>query len=218
MHNCCVGVYIINTKKMSSSSPRRKKGRWLANSTTESQKLAAKEDDWDLAGIGRRSVIENRTRGKRVQLPPALVVTTRGNKKKRKTPSSDGEDSTDDEQDEPSTMTNEDTATATAVSSITTTTTATPKPGVDRVILEVRALQELVERNLAKCKSCLSPLKIDMVTCCLASRPRVCCSNSKCCYVDYGTSPAPANVPLLPGSGSALIERTTDYAINVLYL
>ena len=187
---------------MSTSTAANKKSKWKANAVAEINRLAPKENDWALAGTG--NITRSRTRGNRVALPPALLSSRSKLSISSDLSSSDGSDAEEE--------------TIGPESQTTLSSSTKNKPPNSRVILEVPALLQLVERNLSKCSKCGSKLKMTMITCCLATRLRVCCSNDRCCFVDYGTSPAPANLTLLPGSGSALIMRTTDHAINILYV
>ena len=184
------------------TATNKKKLKWRASATAEINRLTATETDWALPG--GNAILARRTRGKQVQLPSSLLSSR---SKQSISDLSSSDDSTDDEEE------------TVGLESHTTMSSSTKKkPTNTRVLLEVPALLELVERNLSKCSICKSKLQLTMINCCLATRPRISCTNEKCCFVDYGTSPAPANLTLLPGSGSALIERTTDYAINILYV
>jgi len=65
---------------------------------------------------------------------------------------------------------------------------------------------------------CTSGLVATFPTCCLATGLRLQCSNEFCCFVDVQRPTLSADVPLPDDCGSPLIERSTDYAINILYV
>jgi len=115
--------------------------------------------------------------------------------------------------------------TSTAMSTVSTIThsaeLSTPKraskPTPTRVILEVKGLSSLISRHLKDCPKCGSSLKMTLPNCCVATAIKLECTNEFCSFIDI-ERPASADVPLLPGAGSPLKERNTDYAINVLYV
>ena len=119
--------------------------------------------------------------------------------------------------------------TNTPISSITTTCTSTvsdststttkkksTKPPNSRVLMEVDMLKNMMERHMF-CPSCSSAVVISFPTVCIASGCRIQCSNELCNFVKV-EKPVTANFPLPAGHGSALIERSTDYAANILYV
>ena len=188
-----------NNKNRAAAAATKKKsgsGKWTASPTAEANRLSPLEDDWKLPG----GVIERRTRGKKNELPRALLG---GRLSAQDLFASTSEDSSDEEE---------------APAAPPPAATKKTKPDNHRIILEVDSLQDVVNRHLKPCSACGSDLTLEVVTCCLASRVKIKCINPKCCYIDCGKSPAAAAVASLPGSGSPLIERTTDYAINVLYI
>jgi len=90
------------------------------------------------------------------------------------------------------------------------------KPAATRGIFELESLKTAFEKY-AVCPKCQSGLVATFPTCCIASGLRLQCSNEWCDFVDT-QRPATANIPLPETSGSPLIERNTDYAINILYV
>ena len=128
----------------------KKAKQWSVNASMEINKLTPKESDWALPGIG--SIIGSRTRGSMRQLSLPSSSTTVSTITTTTTTGGAGEDDDDD----------------------TTATTSSKKPAYTRVILEVRVLEELLERNLANCPRCQAGLQINlgaMHTCCLATQP-----------------------------------------------
>ena len=115
--------------------------------------------------------------------------------------------------------------TATAVSSLTPSDgeectplpTKKTKPSFTRAIFELDSLKQSFERH-ACCPTCGSGLIASFPTCCLATGLRLQCSNEFCNFVDVQRPKLTADIPLPDGSGSPLIERSTDYAIIILYV
>jgi len=89
-------------------------------------------------------------------------------------------------------------------------------PTAGRIILEKDKIKGIMERNIA-CPLCKSSVTVFFPTVCLASACRIECNNKMCSYVDI-ERPAGADVPLPEDSGSALIERNADYAVNILFV
>jgi hypothetical protein len=89
------------------------------------------------------------------------------------------------------------------------------KPSATRAILEVDGLMETLKKH-CRCPDCNGPLKPSMKSIALASRLiLVTCENPECCYVCNSKAPMEATI----GSEDLRSrDRTTDYAINVLYV
>ena len=92
------------------------------------------------------------------------------------------------------------------------------KPPESRVIIEVNAVQQMLEKYLeSACPSCGSALKLTFPTTCIASGCRLTCVNNEgCTYADL-CKPCGSNVPL-EDDASQKIKRNTDFALNVLYV
>jgi len=86
------------------------------------------------------------------------------------------------------------------------------KPAVVRGIFELDALKKSFEK-CAICPMCQHGLIASFPTCCIATGLRLECDTHS--FVDT-QRPATTDVPLPIDSGSPLIERNTDYSINVL--
>jgi hypothetical protein len=70
-----------------------------------------------------------------------------------------------------------------------------------------------VEKN-CHCSKCLGPVEVSIKTVCIASRVILTCTNEDCGFVYNGAHPAPANLQNTDDDR----ERTTDFAINILYV
>ena len=95
-----------------------------------------------------------------------------------------------------------------------TITAARKKPACTRLLMEMEMLKSVMERHIT-CKKCDSEVFVSFPTVCIASGCRIQCSNKMCDFIDIET-PVSADVPLGPNDGSPLIERSTDYAANIL--
>jgi hypothetical protein len=89
------------------------------------------------------------------------------------------------------------------------------KPPPTRLILEYESLKKCMEKN-CRCPRCDGPVHMDVKTLCLASNVMVSCIDKECGYVDVSDLPATAQVPVGPKADER--ERSTDFAINVLYV
>jgi len=89
-------------------------------------------------------------------------------------------------------------------------------PSASRIILEKNKIRSMMERHIL-CPLCKSSVTVSFPTVCIASACRIECNNKMCSYVDI-ERPSGADVPLPEGSGSPLIERNTDYAINIQFV
>jgi hypothetical protein len=87
------------------------------------------------------------------------------------------------------------------------------KPAPTRVFLELESLKQCMEKN-CRCPMCNGPVVMEVKTLCLASNIMVSCTDNDCGYVDVSEQPATARV----GAKLDDRERSTDFAINVLYV
>ena len=185
----------------------------------EASRLAPKESDWNLPGATSTLA---RTRGKKIVL--SRLLTSPNNCKLEVL--SDSDDSEESEEEDPQfeapAVGNDAPAAGSNIENEEPVAAADPgrrtKPPNSRVILEVKALIDLVEPNLQACPKCGSKMKLEMKNVCIATSARIVCTNEKhCCHIVYGQSPAPAQVPV-PAGRSALKTRNTDFAANVLFV
>ena len=99
--------------------------------------------------------------------------------------------------------------------SISTSSSTGKKPKESRVILETRALTELMERHI-RCPNCSSGVKVSYHSKMIATTIRMDCTDPTCGFVDV-EKPTIASPPLPEGS-SLNIKRNSDAAINILYV
>ena len=90
------------------------------------------------------------------------------------------------------------------------------KPPTTRVILEIAGVRKAFEENCF-CQTCKSRLLVEFNSVCLATSIILRCSNISCGYVYHGESPAKANLQVRNFAVDRR-ERSTDYAINILYV
>jgi hypothetical protein len=87
------------------------------------------------------------------------------------------------------------------------------KPPASRVILEVSTLTAMFEK-LCACPKCGGKLVMSLKTTCLATSMIMSCNlTCKCGFIHYSDQRAPVNLDTQDNR-----ERSTDYAINVLYV
>ena len=87
------------------------------------------------------------------------------------------------------------------------------KPPSTNVIVEMNSLVETLQKN-CHCSDCHGPVDVAIKTVCLASCIVLSCKNTECSFVYNSPTPAAANI----GTTEDDRERTTDYAINILYV
>ena len=88
------------------------------------------------------------------------------------------------------------------------------KPPSTRVIVEVEGLKKTFEKN-CKCPNCHGNVLVTFRTICLATSIILQCKDPSCGYIYYGDSPAQVTIE---GDFVDKRERSTDYAINILYV
>jgi hypothetical protein len=88
----------------------------------------------------------------------------------------------------------------------------TQKPPASRVIVEVDALKETLEKN-SRCVECGGHIVTELKTTCLATSILLACKDESCGYIFRSQAPAGAGL-----GNDDKRERTTDYAINVLFV
>ena len=90
------------------------------------------------------------------------------------------------------------------------------KPPSSRILLERDPMTKLMESHIF-CPLCSNPVVVSFPSIGIASCCRIQCSSDLCNYIQIDR-PRTCDVDLPEGSGSPLIERTTDYPANVLYI
>jgi len=91
------------------------------------------------------------------------------------------------------------------------------KPSHSRAVIEIGPVSEMLSKHLV-CLKCQHPLSVTFPTTGIATSCKLTCTDEvKCDYVAL-SAPALAEVPLDEDAGSALIARTTDFALNVTYV
>jgi hypothetical protein len=87
------------------------------------------------------------------------------------------------------------------------------KPAHNRVVVEVEHIDKAIA-SLA-CRDCGEAVKVSIKTVCLASSIGFECTNEDCGFIYHPEAPAGTTIHLARGDN---FERSTDYAINVLYV
>jgi hypothetical protein len=88
------------------------------------------------------------------------------------------------------------------------------KPKPTRAIFELDGLMETLESH-CRCPQCCGPMMPSTKSICLASRLILTCTDSECGYVHESKAPIEATIGSSDGPSR---DRSTDYAINVLYV
>jgi hypothetical protein len=88
-----------------------------------------------------------------------------------------------------------------------------PKPENTRVLLEMNQLRTVF--NQVGCPQCGSSIALKVRTVCIATSIGLECSKESCDFFYHPEQPAPTTIHLEQDDN---FERTTDYAINVLYV
>ena len=110
---------------------------------------------------------------------------------------------------------------ATTTSTITAETLSTPKRGKTMSVMHTRATFEVAAvRSLEAClvcPNCQSSIQIETPTVGIATGTRLKCRNDFCSFLSI-KRPAPTNFDLPDTAGSPFITRTTDFAVNMLFV
>jgi hypothetical protein len=179
--------------------------KYRPTTALESYKISAFESGWNLPGTGRLSIgTTSRTRsgsdkamsdtGHCAGQQQALIIESDSSDADDEADEEDedrdkGEDELDDEQKKQK------------------------KPRATRVILEVSATMDTLAKN-CRCMECGYEVEPELVTTCIATSIKLTCKSSSCGYLFYSVPPATADV----GTRTDKRERSTDYAVNVLYV
>jgi hypothetical protein len=171
-------------------------GRCSSTLVNESNKLRAKESDWNLAGVSGL-LTASRTRH-----------SGHGRPNLQRQDASYGHEvvileSSDSEYLHESSSSLEDDEEGVEEAR---------KPPASRVILEVSTLTSMFEK-LCLCPTCGGKLTMSLKTVCLATSMVMTCNMRKCGFIHYSEPPAQVNIDSKDNR-----ERSTDFAINILYV
>ena len=179
------------------------RNKWKADRAIEAMKLASAQSGWNLAA----GTMQSRTRHSGNGRPDLTGVAQR----KRFHYESDTDSSfLLDEDNDAAGSDDEDSVADESLSSF-----SEEKPSTKRAILEVDALSKLFEKHCA-CPVCKKALTLSVDSVCLASSLTAVCSTRGCGYVAHSDPPAKANIQVRNFPFDRR-ERTTDYAINIIY-
>jgi hypothetical protein len=200
-------------------------GTYWPTPELESFKLAAKESDWNLAGTTQvggeaRSRTRSGGRGK---------PNSDYRRQQFLEPVSDGEGADADDEAEPAGAFTEEVDDDVSIGEEEDEESESEdgqvkkkkkkkkkkkaKPPATRVIVEVEALMETLQ-TCSRCNECGGELEISLKTTCIATSIKMTCKSSTCGFIFYSNPPALADLD----STLDKRERSTDYAINILYV
>jgi hypothetical protein len=185
----------------------------------ESYKLCAKESDWNLAGCTDLGATRSRTRSGGGGKPKS---DHRRQQFLEPVSDADADDEAEEEEEveaveegvQPVAEEEEvDEVLELDDESEEVVTKRKAKPAATRVIVEVAALMETLQKN-CRCMDCGGELEPMLKTTCIATSIKLTCKDTTCGYIFYSDPPASADLdPTLDKR-----ERTTDYAINILFV
>jgi hypothetical protein len=185
----CMEVVFIDLIILGTMSGRRV--QWRPTAESERTKLVPRED-WNLAGS---SLPLTRTRGDGRGRPNASLLARQRNLcESSSSSSSEGPEVEEEEEEEEEVV-------------------APKKPPHTRVIVEVNQLEQLMAQFA--CKKCGSALDLGLRTVCLATNVSFSCGNEDCDFTFESDPPASTEVHAVDNDN---FERSTDYAINVLWV
>ena len=170
---------------------------WQYSNNQEQKKLSV-DDGWCLAGVNSNSV-GRRTRGTLSNVPVNILASPAASASVAQ-----------------STVTLDSALESSPPAGSSVDEEEITKPTNGRAIIEVAPLRETMERYM-RCPLCNGCVEVEFPTCCIATGTRISCTNKWCTFVDI-KRPTAAHPPLPEDSGSALIERNVDYAINICYV
>jgi hypothetical protein len=166
------------------------------------------EKDWNLVGIKTDGPSLSRTRGGGNGRPNYNIRKKQFNEPKSEETYSEPEWKEEDEDEDNEESYDDDDALTSGDESIVESV----KPSATRVLFEVDSLVDTLEKH-CRCVTCGGPMKSELKSTCLATNIRLTCT--KCGYIHYSHPAASASVG---DPDAAPRERTTDYAVNVLYV
>jgi hypothetical protein len=157
----------------------------------EIRRLTAQEDDWNLtAGIRT-----TRTRGGGLGRPVLLEDIIEDL-------SSDEEEANEDPASVPDSVEVEEPIKKKVA-----------KPANNRIILEVDQVNTVIDK--LACRDCGQAVKVTLRNLCLATHIGIECTNEECGFLLHPVAPVGTTMHVARGDN---FERSTDYAINVLYV
>lgn len=177
---------------------------WKVNKALEATKLSSSQAGWNLAG-GDSATTATRTRhggnGRPDLCAAAQRLSFHFGSDTDSSYSFCDDDSGDDEQ---------------SVGSAVVAAVTEEKPACKRAILEIDALQKIFEKH-STCPMCKKKLSLQVDSVCLVSSVSAACGTRGCGYVSHGDPAARANIQTRNFPFDAR-ERTTDFAINIIYV
>jgi hypothetical protein len=168
------------------------------NTVLETYRLRLEEDDWNLRGKGSTSSRTRNGGSGRPQLCKGVYNESSSSSdsdyQADEETSSSSESDADEQEDEEEQL---------------------KKPPPPWLFLEFESLKKCMEKN-CRCPKCNGPVKMSVKMLCLASNVMVSCADKDCGYVDVSDLPATAKVGAKVNVDDH--ERSTDFAINVLFV
>ena len=162
--------------------------QWKPSTDKEIDKLSFKEGDWNLAGS---AITETRTRFAGQRVPSQRPLD---------------EPSSSDESEYEYYTSDESTVSVEIENKV--------KPAASRYLMEVDSLKKILE-DFSRCTVCGSAVNVSFQTICLATNIKLTCQKSDCPFVYH--SPGPSETAIHQHDDDNY-ERSTDYAVNVLYV
>ena len=180
-------------------------------SELESLKLVSSEGDWKLPGgngFGQETTrCRTRNNGQRPTAPPTY---RRQQFLESDSDTTDSDVAVADDEAEPEESESEEEEEQIQVLQ---PEKKTLKPPATRVIVEVDALMDTLQGN-CRCMECGGPLETMLKTTCIATSIKLACKDSTCGYIFYCEPPVTADLEIHEDRR----ERSTDFAINILYV
>jgi len=179
------------------------KKKWKPNATNEAKRLARTESDWNLAASEGNLPRTRHQKKKETE-------DEGNNSVARDPPLAANELIVIHEDDDLSSVTED-------ASKSSKSPKQDNKLKHSRAIIEIEPVSEMLSRHLF-CLKCQHPLSIYFPTTGIATSCKLVCTDEvKCDYVSL-CAPSSADIPLEDDAGSALITRSTDFALNVTYV
>jgi hypothetical protein len=194
--------------------------RWQAFASYELAKLTNRDSDWKLNGTSSSTMSRTRHAGKG---RPNLVKKVVNEESDSDVEMVDSEDSNGDEEyifeEEDDSGDDFMDLSFDEESGGPDDAMPTEKPPPTRVIMEVKMLTKAFDDH-CRCPQCGGSLELEVKSIVIATSLTLTCMTSNCPYVYHGDSPAATSVSKKKESCNEddSRERSTDYAINVLYI
>jgi hypothetical protein len=171
----------------------------------ERNRLLSSEAGWNLSGS---LMADRRTRhggnGRPTNLPKGVLPDPPS--------SSDASYSTDS-----TSATDDDETMADEAALLQLAREAKLKPPAENILISVDAMTATLEQT-SHCKRCNGPVNVTMKTICLASRIMLTCKSDDCGWVFHSPESPPATLDEQSDNDSPGRSRSSDYAINILYI